>query len=186
MMLKTRRSMLAIVAAAILSSTGGGTLREILLADGAVFWLEDVRYLLTVLLAIFCTLILPIASLTASARLKRLFELSLILATLVFIAVGVTAASTQNAHLAVLLAMGVLTGIGGGLLRDFLLFHRIKTGAAARLRLLTITILQSAMIVALLESGSSAVSAVMVVTTIHVTILGTVNICRKAPRLRVM
>ena len=112
--IRNRLNYLAVVFSAFFASTGGGTIRDVALHNDAVFWLDDPSYLLAILIAIV------IAKLHGQkARISRiLIRLISSLGTSVFVMVGVLAALEANCNTVVVLLSGVLTGIGGGMLRQ--------------------------------------------------------------------
>ena len=99
----------------IITAIGGGTIRDLLL-DLPIFWIADFNYiwvaLFAALLAFFCT-----------QRLQRRYRILLYLDGLAAALFGLSATEKVLAlQLAAPLAvmMGVLTSIGGGIVRDVL------------------------------------------------------------------
>jgi len=99
----------------IITAIGGGTIRDLLL-DLPIFWIADFNYiwvaLFAALLAFFCT-----------QRLQRRYRILLYLDGLAAALFGLSATEKVMAlQLAAPLAvmMGVLTSIGGGIVRDVL------------------------------------------------------------------
>ncbi len=99
----------------VVTALGGGTVRDIVL-DVPVFWLDDLRYVT----------VASVATLAVFA-FQRLFER--LMTTLLYIdAIGLAlfgiGAVTKVLHLGgsvfVAIVMGVVTGIGGGVVRDVL------------------------------------------------------------------
>lgn len=112
--LRCKSNFIGVSISAMLASMGGGTTREILLGSNTLFWMETTSYLFVVLAAILMAYLF---------RNRRKIPDSLTnfansFATAVFIVVGVTAALGANANFLVCLLMGVLTGVGGGILRQ--------------------------------------------------------------------
>ncbi|MGP1375408.1 MAG: trimeric intracellular cation channel family protein [Almyronema sp.] len=105
----------SIVVIGVVTALGGGTIRDMLM-DAPVFWLRNTLYLWIAIAAALLTFFGA-----------RLFHTTYRL-LLYFDALGVTLFSLQALHKAlalkftapVAIAMAVLTGIGGGLIRDVL------------------------------------------------------------------
>jgi len=103
-----------VVVLASVTAIGGGTLRDIVL-DLPVFWVQDTDYLYITLVAA----LIPVVWLRISPRfpyhyllIADAFGLAL------FNVVGIEKALINDAPMAVAIAMGTITGVFGGLLRD--------------------------------------------------------------------
>ena len=103
-----------VVVLASVTAIGGGTLRDIML-DLPVFWIQNTDYIYTTLIAALAT----IACLRVSPRfpyhyllIADAFGLAL------FNVVGMEKALIHEAPMSVAIAMGTITGVFGGLLRD--------------------------------------------------------------------
>lgn len=101
---------------ALVTAVGGGTIRDMLLGGGAVFWVGDSSYIFVIL-----------ASVAAGLLAKKLFVLfgstllimdAIGLAT--FTIIGVEKTLNVGAQPLVAIIMGTLTGAGGGAIRDLL------------------------------------------------------------------
>lgn len=112
-----RRSMdwLGVMVIAIVTSIGGGTLRDLLL-DRTAFWIRDPGYLMTILGAALFTMVY--------ARFQRAPEKALAIAD----AFGLALFSISGAQIAesahhpglIVVVMGTITGVFGGVIRDVL------------------------------------------------------------------
>ncbi len=103
-----------VVVLACATAIGGGTLRDLML-DVPVFWIADTDYLYTTLIAA----LVPVVWLRLSPQfpyhyllIADAFGLAL------FNVVGIEKALTSDTSMAVAIAMGTITGVFGGLLRD--------------------------------------------------------------------
>ena len=111
----TRMDLFGVVVVGVVTAVGGGTLRDIIL-DVPVFWIEDSRYLLAAVLAAIGTFLLR-------DLIQRQFQWLLYLDALgvaLFASLAVVktlSLGLENSHAIV---MGVITGIGGGIIRDLL------------------------------------------------------------------
>lgn len=102
---------------ALVTALGGGTIRDIILAHGPVFWVEDSRFLdnaLITAVVMFC--------LVRIHELPRIFLLvSDSFSLALFTIVGTDKAANCGVSPSVAIAMGVITGVAGGILRDLLM-----------------------------------------------------------------
>lgn len=107
-------SLLGVFISALLMATGGGTTREILLRSESIFWLDDLFYVAMVVFGLLAALLL------AGGGYERRVVIRILerLATTVFVVVGVSAAILAECDWLFVPLMGVLTGLGGGIIRD--------------------------------------------------------------------
>ena len=105
------------IVVALVTALGGGTIRDLLLQHGPIFWVSDPGPLI----AAICT---AIAAFTIASSPGRSFRKALLVADAgglaLFTVVGVEKAVGFGAHPVVALMMGVITGVAGGILRDIL------------------------------------------------------------------
>lgn len=104
----------------IITAIGGGTIRQWIIQDNTLFWIDDITYLLVCL----TTIILGYLSLFTLETNKPIFRILDSLSVTVFVTIGYSVASESNAALPLVIAMGVLTGTGGGIIRDLILFEK--------------------------------------------------------------
>ena len=109
---------LSLIVIGLVTALGGGTIRDLLL-DVPVFWIGDANYLGVSALAALGTFVFE--------RRFRATERSLLyldgLATALFAVLATDKALALGHSTGVALVMGVITGIGGGLLRDVITGH---------------------------------------------------------------
>ncbi|MGA1333199.1 MAG: trimeric intracellular cation channel family protein [Ilumatobacteraceae bacterium] len=109
----------AVVLAAV-AAIGGGTVRDVLLGETPVFWVEDewplIAALVTAAVAILALRIRP----SADPRRSTLYVASDAVGLGAFVVVGTSVALDAGASYFVAAVMGVITGVGGGVLRDVL------------------------------------------------------------------
>jgi len=102
------------VVVAFLTALGGGTLRDMLLGHGPVFWIREQGYA-------YLTLLLAVAFFY-STRLLRFSARSILvpdaLGLGVFTVMGVEAGLADGTSWFIASLMGVITGVFGGVLRD--------------------------------------------------------------------
>ncbi|BCL71117.1 membrane protein [Vibrio nigripulchritudo] len=99
------------------TAIGGGSIRDMLLGATPVFWISDTAYLWVILFT--C-----VATMAIIRRPKRLpwFVLPVCdaIGLAVFVGIGVEKALSYQDSALVAVIMGVLTGCGGGIIRDVL------------------------------------------------------------------
>ncbi len=99
------------------TAIGGGTIRDMALGATPVFWITDTTYLWAIFITCLLTMILV-------RRPKRLAWWVLpvcdAIGLAVFVGIGVEKALAYNASGMVAVIMGVITGCGGGIIRDVL------------------------------------------------------------------
>ncbi|MDD9158108.1 TRIC cation channel family protein [Aliivibrio sp. S4TY2] len=102
---------------ASVTAIGGGTIRDMALGATPVFWITDTNYLLV----IFVTCILTMLIIRKPKRLPwYILPVSDAIGLAVFVGIGVEKALSYNADPMVAVIMGVITGCGGGIIRDVL------------------------------------------------------------------
>ncbi|OCH33380.1 hypothetical protein A6E06_17820 [Aliivibrio sp. 1S175] len=102
---------------ASVTAIGGGTIRDMALGATPVFWITDTNYLLV----IFITCILTMLIIRKPKRLPwYVLPVSDAIGLAVFVGIGVEKALSYNADPMVAVIMGVITGCGGGIIRDVL------------------------------------------------------------------
>ncbi|MCG9598352.1 TRIC cation channel family protein [Vibrio sp. Isolate25] len=99
------------------TAIGGGTIRDMALGATPVFWITDTNYLWTILITCLLTMIIV-------RRPKRLAWWILpvcdAIGLAVFVGIGVDKTMTYQDSALVAIIMGVITGCGGGIIRDVL------------------------------------------------------------------
>ncbi|MCE9677938.1 trimeric intracellular cation channel family protein [Shewanella sp. AS1] len=106
-----------VIVLASVTAIGGGSIRDALLGATPVFWIRDANYLLVILLTVFLTLIfirkpwrinpyvLPVADALGLA---------------LFTVIGAEKALNLGFSGMIAVVMGLITGVGGGMIRDML------------------------------------------------------------------
>ncbi|AMO54624.1 membrane protein [Endozoicomonas montiporae] len=101
---------------AFVTAVGGGTIRDLLLGATPVFWFQDTLYITV----IFASTLLAIALRNWHEKARWPLQVADALGLAVFVVIGVGKALTYGAEPVVAVMMGVLTGCGGGAIRDIL------------------------------------------------------------------
>ncbi|MFK7993969.1 MAG: trimeric intracellular cation channel family protein [Granulosicoccus sp.] len=160
---------------AVLTATGGGTVREALLHSDTLFWVENPGYPLAILGAIVLAV-----SQRKLPRLSKMFCLMLhSLSVTVFITVGVLAALESDCNPVFVLSLGVLTGIGGGIIRQ-MLFERCAL-VDNKMNIFTAFIIASLCMV-LVQSGVRPVGTIIFLALVYFVLIKCAGISKKNKR----
>ncbi|QYJ85208.1 trimeric intracellular cation channel family protein [Shewanella mesophila] len=98
------------------TAIGGGTLRDMLLGNYPLIWVENVHYLLAIAFASLLTVIIA----PVMRYLSKLFLAIDALGLAVFSVVGAQKTLMLDFNPVVAIVMGVVTGVFGGVIRDVL------------------------------------------------------------------
>ena len=101
---------------ALVTSTGGGTFRDLVLGITPVFWVRDPSYLMAAAAGAAVTLILA----KAIHRARYLLQLADAFGLALFTAIGTLIALDAGVSGVIAVVMGVMTGVVGGVIRDLL------------------------------------------------------------------
>jgi Predicted membrane protein len=105
---------------ATVTAIGGGTIRDMALGAGAtpVFWTQQSAYLYIIIATCLCaSLVLHFSAYQSGARLILIVDA---IGLAAFTAIGVNKALMFGTTYPAAIVMGVLTGVGGGMIRDVL------------------------------------------------------------------
>ncbi len=106
-----------VIALASVTAVGGGTMRDMALGATPVFWITDTTYLWVIIITCILTMMIV-------RRPKRLAWWVLpvcdAIGLSVFVGIGVEKALIYQDSALVAVIMGVITGCGGGIIRDVL------------------------------------------------------------------
>jgi uncharacterized membrane protein YeiH len=106
-----------VIVLALVTAFGGGTLRDVVLGAGPVFWIQDPRYLINAAITAVATFYL--------VRFHELPGTVLLVADAfalaLFTMVGTRKGLSSGTPAFVAIVMGVITGVVGGILRDLLI-----------------------------------------------------------------
>ncbi len=105
-----------VVVLAIVTSLGGGTIRDVLLNRQAIFWIENPSYL-WIAFASSCLTILYVRFLRPPMNALLIADA---LGLALFSIVGAQIAEFESSSTIVIIVMGILTGVAGGVIRDVL------------------------------------------------------------------
>lgn len=114
---KLRMDPFGVLVLGVVTAVGGGTIRDMALANGPVFWIKDP----TDLVVAMVTCLLTIVLVRQPRRLpKWILPVLDAVGLAVFVGIGVNKAFIAGTGPLVAICMGVLTGVGGGIIRDIL------------------------------------------------------------------
>ncbi|AQP35424.1 TRIC cation channel family protein [Vibrio anguillarum] len=106
-----------VVVLASVTAIGGGTIRDMALGATPVFWIKDTTYLWVIFITCLLTMLLV-------RRPKRvawwILPVCDAIGLAVFVGIGVEKAMNHQDSAMVAVIMGVITGCGGGIIRDVL------------------------------------------------------------------
>ncbi|MCA9787024.1 MAG: trimeric intracellular cation channel family protein [Candidatus Cloacimonetes bacterium] len=113
---RQRLDLLGVLVISVVTSLGGGTLRDLLLDRHPLFWITDTRYLLVSTLAALLTLLwvrrFPVP--------ERALLLADALGLALFTIMGARIAARAGLGVPISMMMGAITGAAGGVIRDVL------------------------------------------------------------------
>ncbi|MGX9416985.1 TRIC cation channel family protein [Vibrio sp. WJH972] len=114
---RLRMDPFGVIVLASVTAVGGGTIRDIALGATPVFWITDTSYLWVIITTCILTMFFV-------RRPKRLpwwiLPVCDAIGLSVFVGLGVEKALTYQDSYMVAVVMGVITGCGGGIIRDIL------------------------------------------------------------------
>lgn len=115
---RRRMNMVGVVVFAVLVSVGGGTTRDVLLGDLPVFWVTDPELLLVA--AVTAALTIPLFEIGTISVMQRydLVRVSDAAGLALFVVTGTNIALDSGAGAASAVVVGVISGVGGGIIRD--------------------------------------------------------------------
>lgn len=114
---KLRMDPFGVLVLGVVTAIGGGTIRDMALANGPVFWVKDPTDLIVAMLTCVLTLLLV----RQPRRLpKWILPVLDAIGLAVFVGIGVNKAFDAGSGPLVAVCMGVITGVGGGIIRDVL------------------------------------------------------------------
>ncbi len=114
---KLRMDPFGVLVLGVVTAIGGGTIRDMALDHGPVFWVRDPTDLVVAMVTCLLTIILV----RQPRRLpKWVLPVVDAVGLAVFVAIGVNKAFGAGSGPLVAVCMGVLTGVGGGIIRDVL------------------------------------------------------------------
>jgi uncharacterized membrane protein YeiH len=168
-----------VVVVASVAALGGGVLRDLLLGDLPPAALEDWRYMVTSLAAALLALVYH----PKVSRLRRELTVLDALGLAVFTVAGTSKALDFDVNPTAVPVLGVLTGVGGGLLRDLLL---AEVAVVLRREIYALASLAGALVVLAcaalgLEGVGVAIGAGALVAGLRITSVG---LGWRAPRAR--
>ena len=114
-------NILGVLLSAILTAVGGGTLRDLILGQTPVFWIQNPAYLIVAAIAGFSVFVVA-----PYYRFRgRVFLLADAASLAIFTIIGIQKAISIDVPLLNAVFLGTLTGVGGGVMRDLLLGHKL-------------------------------------------------------------
>ena len=109
-----------VVVLAIVTSVGGGSLRDLLIGSTPVFWLVDMTYIATVVPTALVTYIMVNAYGQRDGKRLAFLQYLDAIGLALFTLVGVQSALMANLPGLSVIVLGCVTGVAGGMFRDML------------------------------------------------------------------
>ena len=114
---KLRMDPFGVLVLGVVTAVGGGTIRDMALDHGPVFWVKDPTDLVVAMVTCMLTIVLV----RQPRRLpKWVLPVLGAVGLAVFVGIGVNKAFLAETGPLVAVCMGVITGVGGGIIRDVL------------------------------------------------------------------
>lgn len=99
---------------ALVTAIGGGSIRDMMLGATPIFWLEDTHYFWVILITLLCCILLSQRHSIAIKYLPHADAMGLA----IFSVLGTNKALEMHCAPVIACFMGMLSGIGGGMIRD--------------------------------------------------------------------
>lgn len=100
----------------LVTALGGGTLRDVLIGQTPVFWIEDTTYVVLVIITAIAAFLL----LRSAWLPRRTLLVADAFGLAVFSVLGAQTALAKDISSLIAVIMGVMTGVAGGIVRDLL------------------------------------------------------------------
>ncbi|MCL1138983.1 trimeric intracellular cation channel family protein [Shewanella pneumatophori] len=113
---KKQMDLFGVVIIGCVTAIGGGTLRDILLGNYPLIWIENVHYLIAIAAASLLTVMIA----PVMRHLSKLFLAIDAVGLAVFSIIGAQKTLTLGFSPEIAIVMGVVTGVFGGVIRDIL------------------------------------------------------------------
>lgn len=113
---RRQMDLFGVMVLAFVTAIGGGTIRDMLLTGKAVFWVEDLNYLYVILISF----VIGLLAIKRFHRYERILLVMDAVGLATFTIIGVQKTLALGFAPLIAICMGVLTGAGGGVLRDIL------------------------------------------------------------------
>ncbi|NDL61234.1 hypothetical protein GRH90_00410 [Enterobacteriales bacterium SAP-6] len=114
---KLRMDPFGVLVLGVVTAVGGGTIRDMVLNDGPVFWVRDPTDLVVAMVTCFVAILV----IRQPRQLpKWILPVLDAIGLAVFVGIGVNKAFASGTGPLIAVCMGVITGVGGGIIRDVL------------------------------------------------------------------
>ncbi|TDO98666.1 trimeric intracellular cation channel family protein [Marinomonas balearica] len=116
---KRDMDLFSVVLLGMVTSLGGGTIRDVILSVDAVYWVDDVSYVWVA----FLSSVFAFSAVRVIENRQQLFEYADSFGLALFTVVAAEKVLNYGFSSIIAIVMGVITGVAGGMIRD-LLSHR--------------------------------------------------------------
>lgn len=117
---RKRMDIVGVVMLGSIVAVGGGTIRDILVGDLPVFWVENPKFIVVGAVAALATFPLARTGTLAVMQHYKLVQLSDAAGMALFVVTGTNVALAAGADNLAAMIVGVISGVGGGIIRDVL------------------------------------------------------------------
>lgn len=147
-----RMNVVGVVVFAVLVATGGGTIRDMLLGDLPVYWVDNPNPLIVA--AVAAALTIPLSNRGTISELQRhgLVQMFDAAGLALFVIAGTNIALDAGAGAVASVTIGVISGVGGGIIRDSLA-DKVPLVLASGHFYASVAVAGSALDIALLETS---------------------------------
>ncbi|MGQ7806343.1 TRIC cation channel family protein [Hafnia alvei] len=114
---KLRMDPFGVLVLGVVTAVGGGTIRDMALDHGPVFWVKDPTDLVVAMVTCLATIVLVRQPRRLPSWILPVLDA---VGLAVFVGIGVNKAFAGDAGPLIAVCMGVITGVGGGMIRDVL------------------------------------------------------------------
>jgi uncharacterized membrane protein YeiH len=114
---KLRMDPFGVLVLGVVTAVGGGTIRDMALNHGPVFWVGDPTDLVVAMVTCFVAIVVIRQPRRLPAWILPVLDA---IGLAVFVGIGVNKAFASGTGPLVAVCMGVITGVGGGMIRDVL------------------------------------------------------------------
>jgi len=114
---KLRMDPFGVLVLGVVTAVGGGTIRDMALDHGPVFWVKDPTDLVVAMVTCLATIVLVRQPRRLPSWILPVLDA---VGLAVFVGIGVNKAFAGGAGQLIAVCMGVITGVGGGMIRDVL------------------------------------------------------------------
>ena len=119
-MAERRLDWFGVIVVGMVTAVGGGTMRDLILGESPVFWIDDQYYLLAALIGSIAAILIIRTFPGKAGRFQDGLQLADAAGLALFAVIGATITLDLGFDPEIAIVCGLLTAVGGGVLRDVL------------------------------------------------------------------